>query len=796
MAGWLDQYKSLPIEFVLQEYLDRSYLKQCLDSDALIESTRTQLGELLDDLPEDGCNIVSYRRKKFGRWYPTSYGSTRMWRAIRAGALPSSYVDIDAVSCFPSGLIQLCKIHNIPNDEYSHIEMYTHNRKPYIDALQISDDFLERYCYITKDIVTKDQLGKLVYNMQCYGAGNSAWKEIGSINARGNGVNPFPKDRAASQFRKQWENLKTKFCKMSEYAEIMLEANDNKRRKGAPYHDGCGLSLLLQTFEALNVYRLMDVFRKYLRVYEYDGIIVEMPPSEVSTILDNLGPDISLKFTIKKRGSSLEMIEDQIIGQSPPDKRESKTKTIEWHTDADAAEQILRLYPKTFIVIGNDVYTRQGHLYKKSEITNSEPYIHTFISGLDMTCLEGKQEEKHRNTHGCRAITAALKDILLSDPKYHHNIVDICNKFTGMLCFSNGVLNLAGKKGQNWREYTDDDIVIQAIDHPYNGKFQDETMDKLKEIFTCLDEPYRSYLLHLLSRAFGGHYSDKFWCILTGNRNSGKGLVQEVCKLLGSYTSFINAPVVAGETDQARVLGTYMNAGGDLHGIAFSNEASNTTRSVTKIDGEIVKKLCSGGDQQQARLLHKDSCPFTFTKIMILCFNSVPTVEPADALQNCHVFNMPYIYDNDNPLLLQSPLRRPCDKTLKEWVRTTPDLLDAFVDLLSSHYHWGDKVKPNTSHVGIIDSNDKLAVFASRFKLDPEGLVPKGDVQSILQGLQGLSDNRVLGKWLKKTFNILPFKKNEQDENGARVTRSYYKGLMLNPEYEEEEEDDEQHRSI
>jgi hypothetical protein len=399
-----------------------------------------------------------------------------------------------------------------------------------------------------------------------------------------------------------------------------------------------------------------------------------------------------------------------------------------------------------------------------------------------MTCTVGNQEEKHRNMTGCKSIVSALKGLLLTDDKYQCTTKSICDKFIGKMCFSNGVLDFNNRQ---FRPYIDTDIVIQAISRPYSSEFKPETMDKLNQIFSCLDEPYRSRLIHLLTRAYAGHYTDKFWIILTGPRNSGKGMMQEVFKLLESYTAFVNAPIIGAETDQSRVMGTYMNAGGNLHGVMFSNEASKSTRTVTKVDGDVIKKLASGGDVQQGRVLFKDACRYIQTMILCSCYNSVPFVSPEDALQNCHVFDMPYFYENDDPLLLMSPMRRERDDTLKVWLSTeSADVFNALIQLMLDNYHWtGGKV--NTSYVGIIDSNDKNSVFGTRYILKPDGIVPVSDVQAVMSICPGLADNRTLGRWLKKTFNITSAKRRI---DGKDI--KYYIGLSINPTYESDESDD------
>jgi len=788
---WLDDYVKLPISFTLTEYHNKEYLKKCLESPVLVQSTRTQLTEFVEQLPDNGKNFVKYTRsKKFGRWHPETYCSTRMWRALRSGSLPSTYTDIDAVTCFPSALVAICQIHGFSKNEYNHIERYSIDKSSYIGALHIADSQVAKYNSIVSDCVSKEDLGKLIFNMQCYGAGSKAWREIGFVNGKGNGVSPFPKSGIAYEFKKQWNKLKEKLSAMDEYAPIVLQAKLNADKKDKHYHDGCALSLILQCFEALNIYNLMQHFGDCIRTYEYDGIIVELPPNDVNAILGQIH-DIQLNFKIKERSPTLDMIEDQIqtaAVHSPLaiDEKE-RGDVIEWTTDTDAAEAILDKYKSTFIIIDGEIYTRCGNFFEKSIVKDSECYVNQFISKLDMVCLSG-DENKHRNVNGLRSIVRRLRDMLLADKKYHRVITEICGQFIGKICFRNCILDLATGKTS---EYADSNIVIQYVNKDYTGETSEDTQCKLNKIFECLDEPHRDYFLHLLARGFGGHYEDKRWIILHGDRNSGKGLIQEVCKLLDSYVSFINTPMLSTESDQARVLGTYMGAGCNMHGVAFSNELGVTTNSKPKLDGNVIKKLCSGGDQTQARMLHENAKSFIFTKTMILCLNNLPTVEPWDTMQTCHFFSMPYIYEGDDDEILKlASNRKVRDPTLKGWVTKTPDVLDAFVNLLIKNYKYTGAI-PSTSGAGCIDRKDKSSILQNVFTLDPEGEVEKDYVQRAFH--ECIKDNRALSKWLGK-FGITPIERKERTNPNSNEPAKYrktkvYKGIKKNPDYCQDEEE-------
>ena len=63
--------------------------------------------------------------------------------------------------------------------------------------------------------------------------------------------------------------------------------------------------------------------------------------------------------------------------------------------------------------------------------------------------------------------------------------------------------------------------------------------------------------------------------------------------------------------------------------IAFSNEMSNT--GTGKLDGEIIKRLCSNGDVIEVRKNYKDEIQIRLQMSMFLFANDMPSIDPPDA---------------------------------------------------------------------------------------------------------------------------------------------------------------------
>ena len=354
----------------------------------------------------------------------------------------------------------------------------------------------------------------------------------------------------------------------------------------------------------------------------------------------------------------------------------------------------------------------------------------------------------------------------------------VVDESIGKLCFKNGVFDIASG------ELTDYDSLrtLIQVQHNFNKDpsevVKSKTEDTIKSIFT--EEQYPAFM-RSLSRALAGHYEDKLWYMCSGDRNSGKGVIQEFCSLLGDYKCTICPPMESSETDQTKYHGQWFAAGCGRARIAFSNE-TNTTISGKKeshgaLNGEIIKKFASGGDTISARLLRENPSDHVFVATMFLCLNTIPKCSSPDAFKTCRVFDMPYIFDDTQK---GSAAYRPPDDGLKKWIANTPGVRESFCLLLSKHY--GSKIPcPHfcdpTPHV---PQPGAMSVLTSKFEKSEGDMVPCSIAQSFFKNTDK-SNKVALGKWLKKTWGI----ENKQvrvadpDVPGKIKQVKHYVGLKL-----------------
>ena len=352
---WLDKYRALPRQFTLMERLDKHKLEMVIQHPYVSPEDLPKYKELLTKVSEspDGLIPVTYVRGEYGRYHPTSYCSTAMWSSARADVTPDNIIDIDAKSAFANIVSYLCTEHNIAPKAYDHILAYAQNKKPYIDTLNITESDVEAYNELNCSMLTRAEIGKQVFNMFCFGAGEAGFKKIGLKN-------PFPSTGKAKLFKKQWNTIKEVLATAGEYTDII---NYVKNKKNDSYHNGCAMSTICQSVEALATYSLMELFKNNgftIRSYEYDGFTVENKKEEVEEMMTCFKTIIP--YIVKERPTPLSSL---VFTYDPPTAKSKIPKvdvtSYEYMKEEFEKTHFLIVQPGVYIDISNGVHRVKTH---------------------------------------------------------------------------------------------------------------------------------------------------------------------------------------------------------------------------------------------------------------------------------------------------------------------------------------------------------------------------------------------------------------------------------------------------
>jgi len=194
------------------------------------------------------------------------------------------------------------------------------------------------------------------------------------------------------------------------------------------------------------------------------------------------------------------------------------------------------------------------------------------------------------------------------------------------------------------------------------------------------------HFLQAFSRAIGGFSTDKVIYLLLGLRNSGKGMLQELCKAaFSNYITSCETPMAksmnSGDASEYRFLITTFQ---HIKRINFTNEAKTVLKQVPVLDGNFLKKCLSGGDPCTARLHHKNEQSIIINTTWFMSFNALPKADPLDAMNVMMPFMTPYQYvDGD---VGDDITFRKRDDNLKKRLQQDISLRNAFIKLVFEAY--------------------------------------------------------------------------------------------------------------
>ena len=147
------------------------------------------------------------------------------------------------------------------------------------------------------------------------------------------------------------------------------------------------------------------------------------------------------------------------------------------------------------------------------------------------------------------------------------------------------------------------------------------------------------YTLNSMSRKLAGHIiEDKDWLVMLGDRNSGKGVLQEAFtqafeKYIGMFNTsvLLTKPTGCGEDSKLNAWMLDFEFTRIMFGSEIQIGLDNRGKHTTKLNGVLLKSL-TGGDKLKARSNNVDAREFNIQSSIILTANDIPTCEPADAL--------------------------------------------------------------------------------------------------------------------------------------------------------------------
>lgn len=470
----------------------------------------------------------------------------------------------------------------------------------------------------------------------------------------------------------------------------------------------------------------------------YDGLLIYQ-----SSVYDSLCNDVE-QYILDKTGFKIKFVEKP-ISYSPEEWIDDNIIT----DDIDGAKKLRLLFGGRLEKVNNQLCLQIGNKWSFNE---SDVKIEIMEAGFEKLNSKGEPKPYSANVDGCNKLFKTLTDLIPNNDQFLNELnYQTLNK----VFYKNGYYDL--KKGKFIDDITLPTII--RIDRDYKDYQYDwehphvvEFKNRILNIFGNDDETY--FTLNAISRAIGGNILDKLFYIITGSRNSGKGVLFKILqKTFQQYVTNI-PPVVAktGTNDNAKANSWILSAKCHISRIAISNELSTDSKSKPKFDGNALKIFCSGGDAIVARQNYTNEVQVVNNCTVFMAMNVIPSADPPDSMKTCRIIPLPYSFEEVVNPHLQGSKKSDCH--LKEWITNTPWIESVFEWMVFNAFAYDVNTNIPTACIEYNDAvigdeiRDEACLFDRFLMVKPTGHVRCRDVHDLFQKHLGLS-NQKAGLWMR-----------------------------------------------
>jgi len=311
-------------------------------------------------------------------------------------------------------------------------------------------------------------------------------------------------------------------------------------------------------------------------------------------------------------------------------------------TDNEAGKLIYEMIKEKIVFCNKKLYFKKGNVW----ITDSHE-IECALLDVVLNSNIYKRDEKGDPVPYVQNVSPAKKVVECviktyaranSDDEFYSQFMDSTR---GKLCFKNGVLDFTKKKFTPWDDIQPEDEVFTPffVSRDFDPVRNDDVIKQVRrEVFDAIFDGDAERAIHFFARSMAGHVEDKTWGLFIGLRNCGKGVIENFFK--NTFQQYIHAlssdlflfERQGGAMSDTKKLSWLMDL--EYARLTFTQEASfDATNKNVKIDGNKLKKICSGGDYHTARKNFKDEEEFKIQSGVMVNANDIPRIEPADAFE-------------------------------------------------------------------------------------------------------------------------------------------------------------------
>ena len=629
----------------------KKYIKYSNNGKVVVRYTINEIGRLT-------IRIDSIKIDKQGNPKDTCRCQYNMSRITKGSICNTIYDDLDVVNCHPVLLQQI-------------FEKKGYNTKTLSKLITKRDIIFNDF---KRKGIDRDSC-KSLFMAIFYGGSPEKWM-------RDNNIPEIPK--LFYKLEKEMIENRDKLLLEDGMVKYIMEAENRKGQNGFNLK-GSALSYYIQTEECkvlLCMYNWLQENNYVVGALIHDGLHIEKLNDEWS------------QDYVKR------MLEEHIEGKTeyklqlkikPFDVPEEIDEMITIESDSEGGQLVsdklkndyIKCNGRDFMKIDNVWITREKDI--KDELKNIIARLNIFMDD------EGALRPYSTMATGCSNI---LKFV---NPTEDESFLDkLFNSNFRKLCFNNGYWDFLSNTLKPYDTETYTAVKIKRDYTPSTKEIRDQVYERILNPIFANDNEMRDSWLNTAARALAGEIEDKNWVVCMGERDCGKGvLVGMLEAAFGDYCRTTNGENFVFKNnigDSAKSFSWLIPF--EFKRFCLTNEITRDESNTYKMNGNILKKLASGGDVIEARLNHQDEINFqTQVRPMIFC-NDLPPITPTDAKETSSIYYFPSKFVDDervgttvrnqetNEIIISYHKK---DDNIKSWSKSK-DVVKAFVDILFESY--------------------------------------------------------------------------------------------------------------
>lgn len=435
--------------------------------------------------------------------------------------------------------------------------------------------------------------------------------------------------------------------------EIFTDSMDNK--------EGSILAKVVYIIENIILQECINSLSKesVVQTLMFDGATIKNKSNkndkiwitETLELFNSISEEYGVKWINKPH--NLEIIEDDYFKNLLKGDEIDNDSYVIIDNHQDAGDYVYNLCKDKVHYVANNIIYIQSENFIYRKIKNKDLSIVFQMYNIDIKKYNPKGDivDFSKNGSDKKNITTAFEDKLKCNQ--NKNFIDdliICNR--QRLPFQDGVIDFKNNKPvfYKWDEIDFPYYTLWTIPHKYedvmkiDAKYIKDVDTKIFYNIFGTEEIVSQFKMRMI-RAIAGNITDKIFYNMIGSRNCGKGVITEMLtnsfgkECIGYFEVGNLSKNTFSSSDTAKENGWVFDK---VHcRLLIANE--NTTEDTT-INGEMIKRLTSGGDKISTRPMKTDPIDTFFNFHILINTNSILQVKPNDALEKMEIYDCPYEY--------------------------------------------------------------------------------------------------------------------------------------------------------